>query len=186
MPENPIVEASIIGSRVLVWSKQEGARLYASGFYGKPLNVTKPKDESEANAYLELSLLEANYLQEKGVLRVSLGGKPITQKRLRRFSKEQFHLFEEFYTVYKDLRGRGYVVRPAMKFGADFAVYKYGPGIDHAPFIIHVLPSSAEIDPIEIVRTGRLSHTVRKKFVLATIDVVQKKVLYYMFMWWKA
>jgi tRNA-intron endonuclease len=186
MPENSAVDASLIGSRVLVWSKDEGARLYASGFYGKPLNVTKPKDESEANAYLELSLLEANYLLEKGIIRVNHRGSALTVEALLDFSKEHFHLFKEFYTVYNDLKGKGYVVRPAMKFGADFAVYKYGPGIDHAPFIIHVLPSSAEIDPIEIVRAGRLSHTVRKKFVIATIDEVQKKVLYYMFMWWKA
>jgi len=95
-------------------------------------------------------------------------------------------LFDELYTVYRDLRGKGYVVRPAMKFGADFAVYQYGPGIDHAPFIVHVIPGNQSIDPVEMVRAGRLSHTVRKKFILATIDEAQKKVLYFMFVWWKA
>ena len=186
MPEDAAIVASVIGSRVLVWSKDDGARLYKGGFFGKPLNVNKPKDEAEATAYLELSLLEANYLLEKGTIRVSLGGKPIQQKKLVSLAKKHFKLFDELCTVYKDLRSKGYVVRPAMKFGADFAVYQYGPGIDHAPFIVHVLPSSAAIDPIEMVRAGRLSHTVRKKFILATIDEGQKKVLYYMFMWWKA
>ncbi|MCQ5374307.1 MAG: hypothetical protein NO515_04705 [Candidatus Methanomethylicia archaeon] len=52
--------------------------------------------------------------------------------------------------------------------------------------MVHVLPNSAKIDPVEIVRAGRLSHTVRKKFVLATFDEVQKKTVYYMFDWWKA
>lgn len=186
MPKETAIVASVIGSRVLVWSKEDGARLYKAGFFGKPLNVSKPKDEAEATAYLELSLLEANYLLEKGTIRVSSGGRSIPQKKLVSLAKKHFRLFDELYMVYKDLRDKGYIVRPAMKFGADFAVYKYGPGIDHAPFIIHVLPSSAAIDPIEMVRAGRLSHTVRKKFILATIDEGQKKVLYYMFMWWKA
>jgi len=181
-----IIDATMVGSRILVWSKEDSARLYRSGFYGKPLNVSKPKDEIEVNAYLELSLIEANFLLEKEKIRLANDGKQISAKDLLRVSKEHFRLFDEFYTVYKDLREKGYVVRPAMKFGADFAVYKYGPGIDHAPFIIHVLPMSAEVDPIEIVRAGRLSHTVRKKFVLATIDEVQKKVMYFVFMWWRA
>lgn len=180
------VEAKLHGSRVLIWSKEDGAKLYSSGFYGKPVNVSKPKDASEINSYLELSLLEANYLLEKGLIKIKTGKRTITKEQLLRLSKKQYRLFEELYAVYKDLRDKGYVVRPAMKFGADFAVYQYGPGIDHAPFIIHVLPNSAKIDPIEIVRAGRLSHTVRKKFVLATFDEAQKKVVYYMFDWWKA
>jgi len=186
MAKTDVIEASLHGSRVLVWSKENGARLYKSGFYGKPLNVNKPKDASDVNAYLELSPLEANYLLEKGVISVRSGRSFLAKEKLLKLSRERYRLFDELYAVYKDLRGKGYVVRPAMKFGADFAVYQYGPGIDHAPFIIHVLPNSADIDPIEIVRAGRLSHTVRKKFVLATIDEVQKKVLYYMFNWWKA
>jgi tRNA-intron endonuclease len=185
MAEN-IINASMVGSRVLVWSKEDSAHLYKSGFYGKPLNVSKPKDEIEVNAYLELSLIEASFLLEKGKICLTRDGQPVTAKELLAASKPHFRLFDEFYMVYKDLREKGYVVRPALKFGADFAVYKYGPGIDHAPFIIHVLPMSAEVDPIEIVRAGRLSHTVRKKFVLATIDEIQKKVIYFVFMWWRA
>ncbi|MGQ9759906.1 MAG: tRNA-intron lyase [Candidatus Methanomethylicaceae archaeon] len=180
------IEAMLHGSRVLVWSKEDGAKLYKSGFYGKPVNISKPKDASEIVNYLELSLLEANYLVEKGIIKVKSGKRTLTKESLFKLSKKHYRLFEELYAVYKDLRDKGYVVRPALKFGADLAVYQYGPGIDHAPYIIHVLPNSAEIDTLEIVRAGRLSHTVRKKFVLATLDETQKKVVYYMFDWWKA
>ena len=186
MTKDAPIDAALIGTRVMVWNKEEGARLYSSGFFGKPLNVSKPKDEAEATAYLELSLLEANYLLEQGRIRISAKGRPVTLKRLIGLSRKNFRLFDELFTVYKDLKAKGYVVRPAMKFGADFAVYQYGPGIDHAPFIVHVLPDSAEVDPIEMVRAGRLSHTVRKKFILATLGGKPQKVLYYMFMWWKA
>jgi tRNA-intron endonuclease len=70
-----------------------------------------------------------------------------------------------------------------LKFGADFAVYQYGPGIDHAPFIVHVLQNATAISSIEMVRAGRLATTVRKKFVIATIAM--GKVVYYMFTWFK-
>lgn len=178
--------ATVIGARIVVFSKEESARLYKNGFFGKPVNVHKPKDASEIEAPLELSLFEANYLLERGELEVELGGRRLSREELIDFSRKHFRLFDELYAVYKDLRGKGYVVRPGLKFGSDFAVYEYGPGIDHAPFVVHVLPSSAEVDPIEIVRAGRLSHTVRKKFILATLDGSSGKILYFMFMWWRA
>jgi len=180
------VEAELFGSRVLVLSKEKGAALYTAGFYGKPVNVHKPKDISEVNTQLELSLFEATLLCQQDLLEIRQEGRNLSTEDLLCLSRKSYHLFDELYTVYKDLREKGYVVRPALKFGADFAVYRQGPGIDHAPFIIHVLPNSAEVDPIEIVRAGRLSHTVRKKFVLATIDRLQQKIYYYVFNWWKA
>lgn len=179
-------EAELFGTRVLVLSKEKGADLYQSGFFGKPVNVHKPKDITEVNTQLELSLFEAMHLSSKGLLEINRDGIPVPPEEFLSHSRRSYHLFDELFTVYTDLRNKGYVVRPALKFGADFAVYRQGPGIDHAPFIIHVLPNSAEVDPIEIVRAGRLSHTVRKKFVLATIDRLQHKIYYYVFNWWKA
>jgi tRNA-intron endonuclease len=186
MTAEELVEASLVGNRIVVWSKEGGLSLYKSGFYGKTVNVSKPKEEDEVKAYLELSFLEAGYLLEKRRIRLTHAGRPISEKKLLSMARKCMRLFDELYTVYKDLRSKGYVVRPAMKFGADFAVYHYGPGIDHAPFIVHVIPGTESIDPVEMVRAGRLSHTVKKKFILATIDEAQKKVLYFMFMWWKA
>lgn len=180
------VEASLVGNRIVVWSKEEGRSLYRSGFFGKTVNVAKPKEEDEVDAYLELSFLEARYLLERGRIRLSQAGRAVTEKRLLVIARKHMRLFDALYAVYKDLRSKGYVVRPAMKFGADFAVYQYGPGIDHAPFIIHVIPGTESIDPVEMVRAGRLSHTVKKRFILATIDEAQNKILYFMFMWWKA
>jgi tRNA-intron endonuclease len=186
MPGDRIADASIVGNRIVVWSKEGSAALYKSGFFGKTVNISKPKEEDGVAAYLELSFLEALYLLEGRRIGLTRAGRPVSAKSLLPMARKNIRLFDELYTVYKDLRGKGYVVRPAMKFGADFAVYQYGPGIDHAPFIVHVIPGSQSIDPVEMVRAGRLSHTVRKKFILATIDEAQKKVLYFMFVWWKA
>ncbi|HID15853.1 MAG TPA: tRNA-intron lyase, partial [Candidatus Atribacteria bacterium] len=58
--------------------------------------------------------------------------------------------------------------------------------IDHAPFLVEVLPIKSSLDPIEIVTAGRLSHSVRKRFIIATTDPLTRKITYYMFKWFKA
>ena len=39
---------------------------------------------------------------------------------------------------FKDLRKKGYIVKTALKFGADFRVYEKGvkPGEDHAKWVV--------------------------------------------------
>ncbi len=127
--------------------------------------------------------MEALYLAEKGVLNVEdMDGREVDVEELRKMLAEKAR-FNLLYTVYKDLRERGFIVRPGLKFGADFTVYRYGPGIDHAPFIVNVVEAKREIDPIEVVRAGRLSHTVRKTFTIAS--PTPGGIQYIMFKWYR-
>lgn len=91
--------------------------------------------------------------------------------------------FDTLYRVYRDLRERGFVIRRGLKFGCDYLLYKYGPGIDHAPFGVEVVRAEDVYDPIAIVRMGRLLHSVRKKLILAITS--NEKIDYYLFSWWK-
>ncbi len=91
--------------------------------------------------------------------------------------------FRELYIVYKDLRERGFIVRRGLKFGCDYLVYRFGPGIDHAPYGVEVMKSREEYDPITIVRMGRLLHSVRKKLILAIVD--ENNIEYVLLNWWK-
>ncbi|MFW5895624.1 MAG: tRNA-intron lyase, partial [archaeon] len=68
-----------------------------------------------------------------------------------------------------------------LKFGADFVCYKKGPGLEHSPFIVHVFPHNRKISAVDMVRSGRLATSVRKKFVIAN---PQTKT-YYFFEWFK-
>lgn len=180
------IVANLVDSRVIVWSIDDSRRLYREGFYGKPVEVRKPKD-ADFSCPLELSLFEALYLLEKGrIVVVDESGNEVSRDSLLKIARENYNLFDDVYHVYRDLRDKGYVVRPGIKFGADFAVYEYGPGIDHAPFLVEVLPIKSSLDPIEIVRAGRLSHSVRKRFIIATTDPLTRKITYYMFKWFKA
>lgn len=165
------ITAELLGTHIVVWNPQEGSTLYKEGFFGQPISIRKPKT-FDFNCPVELSFLEALYLLEKQ--RINLidekSKAQISVQQLREYAMKVYDEFDDKYLVYKDLRSRGYVVRPGLKFGADFGVYQHGPGIDHAPFIVHALPKGTTVNPIETVRAGRLATTVRKKFIIATIS----------------
>ncbi|MEM0240184.1 MAG: tRNA-intron lyase [Candidatus Nezhaarchaeales archaeon] len=183
--EEEKAQAQLLNGRAVVWDVKQAVKLYKEGFYGKFVGISKPKDQIPERP-LELSLIETYYLAEKNRIKVvDKDGKEVSSRDLYDYAKKYYEDFDYRYRVYKDLREKGYVVRPGLKFGSMYAVYKYGPGIDHAPFLIHVMPRERSMDPIEIIRAGRLSHSVKKRFIIASIDPKTGKVDYCVFSWFK-
>ena len=183
--ESREIKAELVGSRIIVWDPKQGSQLYAEGFYGKVFGIRKPKSP-HFTVPLELSFLEAKYLLGKN--RITLLN-PKTQENidneaLTKIANRYYEKFADHYIVYADLRERGYVVRPGLKFGCDLAVYEHGPGIDHSPFLVSAVPKGMELSPIQLVRAGRLATSVRKRFVIAMI-FEDNKVKYYAFSWYK-
>ena len=180
-----MIEAELIQDNIIVWKVEDGRRLYREGFYGKPLGIPKPKTP-DFDAPLILDIIEAVYLVEKNILRVIKDGEPLSLKELMEYAESNYERFRERYLVYRDLRERGFVVTPGIKFGSDFAVYKMGPGLEHAPFIVQVKRDDEKVSALEIIRSGRLATTVRKHFTIAVPDLRASKVEYLMFEWWRA
>lgn len=181
------IEVEFIENFLVVWNTTHGSELYKMGFYGKPLGIAKPKIP-EFNAPLILDLMEGVYLAEKRVITVYEGAekRKVSLKKLRQWAKHLYEDFEEKYAVYHDLRDSGLIVTPGIKFGCDFAVYKHGPGVEHAPFMVSVKSAKSEITATEIVKAGRLATTVRKRFIIAVPDANKEKIRYLMFKWFKA
>jgi len=177
------VKGVLIGIRVVIKDTSVAGELYLKGFYGKPFGVRKPGPKKYEES-LELSLIEAMYLLEKGLLEVEdQDGNRQNSQRLLEYAKDRIPEFEKLYRVYKDLREHGLIVRSGLKFGTDYSVYKKGPGLEHAPFLVHSFLDSEEIDPTDLVRAGRLSHSVKKKYVMAI--VFQETVKYVSIEWFK-
>ncbi len=175
----------LVGLRVVVFDVESARRVYSQGYYGKPLGIAKPSS-TNFNAPLELSLLEATYLVEKGVLDVvDSEGRVLTVNELIDIGSNMVDKFELLYRVYKELREKGLIVRSGLKYGTEFVLYEKGPGKEHAPYIVHVVGFRERIKPLEIVRAGRVSHSVRKKFVLAAVDETTGSTTYIMFKWTK-
>ncbi|MEM2142150.1 MAG: tRNA-intron lyase [Candidatus Thorarchaeota archaeon] len=181
--EDDVPLAELVIDRAIVWSPAHGTRLYSNGYFGQPVGIRKPRTP-EFDRPLELSLLECAYLTDKGLLKVH---DPITDRFLCRddiidIGQKKSDTFRDRLFVYTQLRERGFVVRPGLKFGTDFAVYEYGPGKDHAPFLVHVIPQRLGVMPLDIVRAGRLATSVRKRFIIATVKT-NGEIAYYSFVW---
>jgi len=165
----------------VITNLESSKTLYSKGFYGKPLGVDKP-GKSEWQAPLILSKIEALYLLEKNILEIYSieHGRLIQPEEMEALMSPRER---DLYFAYRDLRNRGLIVRSGLKFGAPFAVYRYGPGIDHAPYIVEVKEGNEKFDPIEIVRAGRLGHSVKKTYVISTVS--KENIFYIIFKWFK-
>jgi len=172
----------VVGTKALLFDKDSGNKLFKR-FFGKPFASRKPKPEQEYEPPFVLSLYEALYLCERGEVDIEIEGSRASCDDLRRYAESIVPRFAERYAVYRDLRDRGYIVRSGMKFGTDFAVYEIGPGYEHAPYLVLVVDSSSMLDPISIVRLGRLSHSVKKHSVLAVVDRDRGRIDYLVFKW---
>jgi tRNA-intron endonuclease len=181
------IEVQLLENFLVVWDSTEGSQLYKNGYYGKPLGIAKPKIP-EFNVPLIMDLMEGVYLTEKGTIVVFEGTKKtkVGLAKLKQKAKQLYDEFNEKYAVYQDLRESGLIVTPGIKFGCDFAVYKYGPGVEHAPYMVSVKTPDSNISATEIVKAGRLATTVRKRFIIAVPGLGNEKVKYLIFKWFKA
>jgi tRNA-intron endonuclease len=178
-----IVVARLVGDRAIVWNPTDGMYLYEKGYFGQPVGIRKPKS-SIFDKPLELSLLESAYLTHEKILQVidSNDGHILSLDEIISLGLERSEDFNDQFLVYAQLRERGYIVRPGLKFGTDFAVYEKGPGLDHAPFLVHVIPQKKGVVPLDIVRAGRLATSVRKRFIIATVKD-NGEIAHYSFVW---
>ena len=182
--ETPTVAiARLVGDRAIVWNPEHGMPLYKNGYFGQPVGIRKPKS-SVFDKPLELSLLECAYLTKTDRAHV-LDPKDdhiLSLDEILELGREISDDFNDRFLVYSQLRELGYVVRPGLKFGTDFAVYEKGPGLDHAPFLVHVIPQKSGVVPLDIVRAGRLATSVRKRFIIATVKD-NGEIAHYSFAW---
>ena len=182
------IEAEFIENFLVVWDPAKGSELYRQGYYGKPIGIPKPKI-MEFNVPLILDLMEGLYLVEKGTIAVKEGDKKRRKVSLEKLRLRARKLYEEFdvkYAVYRDLRGHDFVVTPGIKYGCDFAVYKHGPSVEHAPYMVSVKKTKDEVTATEMVKAGRLATTVRKRFIIAVPDPETENIQYLIFKWFKA
>ncbi|MCH8147735.1 MAG: tRNA-intron lyase [Planctomycetes bacterium] len=126
---------------------------------------------------LELSLVEALYLVEKKRLSVSRERKLSFTRLLGHAHKKDKRMHERF-TVFKDLRDRGLVVKTGFKFGCDFRVYQRGVGVkrgpkapsEHTKWIVYAIPEDYRSSFQELSRAVRLAHSIRARMLWALVD----------------
>jgi len=122
---------------------------------------------------VHLSLIEGLFLIEKKRLNVFDGRQHLlTEEEYLRKSVKQQPKFLIRYAVFKDLRERGYIVKTALKFGADFRVYDRGikPGEDHAKWVVFPVHEGSVLTWQDFAAKNRVAHSTKKRLLLGVVD----------------
>ena len=157
------VQAVLEREKVITENSDQSRELYEKSRFG----VLK------TNGQIQLSLLEAVYLIEKKKLEVLDGRNKVIPfdaltKKAKRLNKE----FPIKYAVFRDMRDRGYIIKTALKFGADFRVYARGikPGQDHAKWVVFPVHESKMMTWHEFSAKNRVAHSTKKKLLIGVVD----------------
>ena len=170
-----IVKAIFARERIITEATNEARELYNQSRYGTLLEEGK----------VQLSLLEALYLIEKGKLDVLDGrNKPISFENFLKKAKKVEPNFWIRYCVFKDIRNRGYIIKTALKFGADFRIYDRGikPGEDHAKWIVYPVHEGETLTWYEFAAKNRVAHSTKKRLLIGIVDD-EGDVTYYEIKW---
>ena len=157
------IKSLLIEDKIITENSNEARELYNQSVFGKILKKGNVK----------LSLIEALYLLEKEKLLV------FNQRNqeipfeifLKKARKIEPNIWTR-YCVFKDMRDRGYVIKTALKFGADFRVYARGvkPGEDHAKWIVYPVSEGSVLTWYEFAAKNRVAHSTKKRLLMAIVD----------------
>ena len=161
--------------RVLTEISDASRELYNQSRFGTLLD----------NGKVQLSLIEALYLIEKKKLFVHNLKNKLIEAEL--FIKKAQKLIPNFwikYCVYRDMRNRGYIIKTALKFGADFRVYDRGvkPGEDHARWVVFPVHEGSSLTWHEFAAKNRVAHSTKKRLLMGIVDE-ESSVTYYEIAW---
>jgi tRNA-intron endonuclease len=131
---------------------------------------------------LQLSLIEALYLIEKGKLDVVIDSEAVSIEKMFQIIRNQGSFAN--YVVFKDLRNRGYIVKTGFKYGSEFRLYERGksPGDGHSNYLVKVANENSEFMMSDLSSYVRVAHGVNKKLLFAVVDD-ENDITYYNVEW---
>ena len=168
------IQAYIVGE-IIFSNTPEAHALFKKSCFGEPVGEK-----------IQYSLPETLFLIEKGKMEVFSRGKKIPIKELMKKFQRIDKKIQIKYPVFEDLRKRGYIVKTALKFGAEFRIYDKGerPGKKHAKWIVFVDHESKKLTWHEFSAKNRVAHSTKKNLLLAIVDE-EGDITYYEVRWLK-
>jgi tRNA-intron endonuclease len=165
---------------ILSGNKASSNSVSAMGLF----NESRYGEKSEGK--ILYSLAEALYLVQRGRAEVFLGNKKLGYDEFVKKAEKTDKEFMVKYTVFADLRNKGYLVKTALKFGADFRVYEKGSdvGEDHAKWLVFPVEEGSRIKWHDFASRNRVANSTKKSLLLAIVDE-EGQVTYYESNWLK-
>jgi tRNA-intron endonuclease len=173
--EKEKIKAELSDDNVITENSDEARNLFRQGVYGSELE----------DGRVQLSLIESMYLLEKKKLDVIDGrGKDVNKDAFLKRARKLEGNFKTRFAVYRDIRDRGYIIKTALKFGADFRVYERGvkPGEDHAKWIIYPVRETDSLTWYDFAAKNRVAHSTKKRLLIGIVDE-ENDVTYYEIRW---
>ena len=152
---------SLFNAENIVSASKEARDLYSKSLFGEYINKR-----------VEYSYSEALYLVKKGKMNVYVGSKKLNFNDLMEKCKRYDKKISTKFLVFSDLRDKGYLLKTALKFGADFRVYDKGvrPGKGHARWILYPVSENAEMTWHDFSAKNRVAHSTKKNLLIAVVD----------------
>jgi tRNA-intron endonuclease, archaea type len=169
-----MIKAGFIGGKIVSVS-EDAFSLYEKSRFGE-----------KSTKGIEYSGVEAIFLTENKKLELADGKRTIDAESLMKRLKKGDKKIETKYHVFADLRKKGYVVKSALKFGAEFRVYERGafPGEEHARWILFTSKESETMNWHDFSAKNRVAHSTKKNLLLGVVDD-EGDVSYYEVAWMK-
>jgi len=169
------IQATLISGKITS-NSSEAHTLFSTSRFGEKFNQK-----------ILYSLPEAFFLIEKDKMDLQdfrgriLTGKEIL-KKMYRIDKN----FLQKYIVFKDLRTKGYVVKTALKFGAEFRIYEKNGRVDktHSKWICFPVSENSKTTWQNFTAKNRVAHSSKKNLLLAIVDE-EGQVSYFEIKWTK-
>lgn len=167
-----MIKARILEGGVITEASNDARELFNKNRFG-----TLKKSQ------ILLSFFEAMYLLEKEKISIS-DKKEIAEDAFVKKANKKIKNFLTKYAVFRDLRERGYVVKTALKFGAEFRVYDKGinPGQDHAKWVVYPVNESDIMTWHDFAAKNRVAHSTKKNLLIGIVDD-EEDITYYEIAW---
>lgn len=167
----------------MIKAQFSGERIFSNSSEAFSLHE-KSRFGEKTEGGIEYMFVEAFYLVAEGKMQVFSGDKMIALDELTRKIRRIDKKIEIKSAVFKDLRRRGFIVKTALKFGAEFRVYDRGvkPGDEHARWILYAVRESEALRWHDFVAKNRIAHSTKKKLLLGVLDE-EGDVTYYVCDW---
>lgn len=150
----------MLDNRSIVFDKKLVALLFEKEFFGKPFGE-----------WLQISFVEALYLNKKGIIDITTSdGKKITKQKIEGIVTKKQPDINRRLIVFEDLKKRGLIVKTGFKFGSHFRAYTKRPDETHAEYLIHVVGADFKSIWEEVSRAVRLAHSVNKEICFARVS----------------
>lgn len=160
-----------------------GEKVHSASAEAFSLNERSQLGEKK-NSKVEYSKVETLYLLDEKKLKLYKNSKELSYDKFLSLARKEDKKIEIKLNVFADLRKKGYLVKSALKFGAEFRVYEKGSlqGEQHAKWIVFVSRESENFNWHDFAAKNRVAHSTKKNLLIAIVDE-ESDISYYEVEW---